>query len=105
MIELEGEEFNLEACIQFTLLQKILIKMAKREKEMEHKIEYLEKKLNNNDQRFENIEKNILNLSEHKPITTTIIEKIIEKAKSEDEEEIELDDKIDDNINQINKKK
>ena len=105
MIELEGEEFNLEACIQFTLLQKILIKMAKREKEMEHKIEYLEKKLNNNDQRFENIEKNILNLSEHKPITTTIIEKVIEKAKSEDEEEIELDDKIDDNINQINKKK
>ena len=43
MIELEGEEFNLEACIQFTLLQKILIKMAKREKEMEQKIDYLEK--------------------------------------------------------------
>ena len=118
MIELEGEEFNLEACIQFTLLQKILIKMAKREKEMEKKIEYLEKKLDNNDLRFENIENNILNLSEHKPITTTIIEKVIEKKKSEDEEELEIDDKLDDkiddklddkiddnNINPINKQK
>ena len=105
MIELEGEEFNLEACIQFTLLQKILIKMAKREKEMKQKIDYLEKKLDNTEQRFENIENNILNLSEHKPITTTIIEKVIEKRKSEDKGREEINDKIDDNINPINEKK
>ena len=45
MIQIEGEEFNVEACIQFTLLQKILIKLAKRENEMQDKIHSLEKKL------------------------------------------------------------
>ena len=39
MIDIEGDEFNVEACIQFTLLQKILIRMAKREKSMKNKIE------------------------------------------------------------------
>ena len=34
MIQIEGEEFNVEAYIQFTLLLKILIKLAKRENEM-----------------------------------------------------------------------
>ena len=83
MIDLEGEELNVEACIQFTLLQKILIRLAKREKENQYKIEELGKKLskinNNNNLRFQNIENNIINLSENKPINKiTEIKTIIE---------------------------
>ena len=44
MIDIQGEEFNVSACIQFTLLQKILIKLAKRDQEMQDHINYLEKK-------------------------------------------------------------
>ena len=83
MSDYDDEEFNVEACIQFTLLQKILIRLAKREKANKRKIEELEKKLskinNNNDLRFQNIENNIINLSENKPINkTTVIKTIIE---------------------------
>ena len=75
MIEIKGEEFNVEACIQFTLLQKILIKLAERDNEMQDKINELEKKLkkfqdsekiiqNQNEKRFKIIEDNITKLSE-----------------------------------------
>ena len=92
MIDLEGEELNVEACIQFTLLQKILIRLAKREKENQYKIEELGKKLskinNNNDLRFQNIENNIINLSENKPINKiTEIKTIIEDYDSYEEPE------------------
>ena len=110
MSDYDDEEFNVEACIQFTLLQKILIRLAKREKANKRKIEELERKLskinNNNDLRFQNIENNIINLSENKPINkTTVIKTIIEdydlyeepeknikkkrKQKKEDEENYE----------------
>ena len=92
MIDLEGEELNVEACIQFTLLQKILIRLAKREKENQYKIEELGKKLskinNNNNLRFQNIENNIINLSENKPINKiTEIKTIIEDYDSYEEPE------------------
>ena len=75
MIEIKGEEFNVEACIQFTLLQKILIKLAERDNELQDKINDLEKKLkkfqdsekiiqNQNEKRFKTIEDNITKLSE-----------------------------------------
>ena len=38
MIDIQGEEFNDSACIQFTLQQKILIKIAKRDQEMQDHI-------------------------------------------------------------------
>ena len=60
MIDIQGEEFNVSACIQFTLLQKILIKLAKRDQEMQDHINYLEKKLNlihsSDEKSFQNIE-------------------------------------------------
>ena len=93
MIDIEGDEFNVEACIQFTLLQKILIRMAKREKSMKNKIEELEEKLaklsNINDIRLQNIENNIVNLSQNKPIDTIEIKSIIEKYDAEVEKEKE----------------
>ena len=75
MIEIKGEEFNVEACIQFTLLQKILIKLAERDNELQDKINDLEKKLkkfqdsekiiqNQNEKRFKIIEDNITKLSQ-----------------------------------------
>ena len=71
MIQIEDEEFNVEACIQFTLLQKILIKLAKRENEMQNKIHSLEKKLRKieendkiNESRFQIIENNMNKLAE-----------------------------------------
>ena len=75
MIEIKGEEFKVEACIQFTLLQKILIKFAERDNELQDKINDLEKKLkkfqdsekiiqNQNEKRFKTIEDNITKLSE-----------------------------------------
>ena len=99
MIQIEGEEFNVEACIQFTLLQKILIKLAKRENEMQDKIHSLEKKLRKieenekktnkiNEVRFQIIENNMNKLAEGnteiiRDITTTKIEKhyITEKGE------------------------
>ena len=105
MIQIEDEEFNVEACIQFTLLQKILIKLAKRENEMQNKIHSLEKKLrkieeNNkiNESRFQIIENNMNKLAEGnteiiRDITTTKIEKhyITEKGeKRKDSDNIQL---------------
>ncbi len=92
MSDYDDEEFNVEACIQFTLLQKILIRLAKREKANKRKIEELERKLskinNNNDLRFQNIENNIINLSENKPINKiTEIKTIIEDYDSYEEPE------------------
>ena len=105
MIQIEDEEFNVEACIQFTLLQKILIKLAKRENEMQNKIHSLEKKLRKieendkiNESRFQIIENNMNKLAEGnteivRDITTTKIEKhyITEKGeKRKDSDNIQL---------------
>ena len=106
MIQIEGEEFNVEACIQFTLLQKILIKLAKRENEMQNKIHSLEKKLRKieendkiNESRFQIIENNMNKLAEGnteivRDITTTKIEKDYNiessKAKKSDEQDNEV---------------
>ena len=110
MIQIEGEEFNVEACIQFTLLQKILIKLAKRENEMQDKIHSLEKKLRKieenekktnkiNEVRFQIIENNMNKLAEGnteivRDITTTKIEKDYNiessKAKKSNEQDNEV---------------
>ena len=108
MIEIKGEEFNVEACIQFTLLQKILIKLAERDNEMQDKINELEKKLkkfqdsekiiqNQNEKRFKIIEDNITKLSQG----NTVIEKYIppepkKEIKEKDDSQIKTETKKDD---------
>ena len=107
MLEIKGEEFKLEACIQFTLLQKILIKLSERDQEQQDKIDELEKKLKNfenlqkkineiNGKKFETIESNILKLAEG----NTNIEKttIINVIKNKDDNDNDNDNK-DDNDN------
>ena len=82
MIEIDEEEFNTELLIQYSLLQKILIKLAKAQndnkdnfiifqknlKSKDKKIEELEKKLdfiqNNNEKRFKEIEEYLQKLTE-----------------------------------------
>ena len=82
MIEIDEEEFNTELLIQCSLLQKILIKLAKAQndnkdnftifqknlKSKDKKIEELEKKLdfiqNNNEKRFKEIEEYLQKLTE-----------------------------------------
>ena len=86
MIELDGEEYDVNACvsIQFNILQKLLLKMSQKEKFLQDKIIDLEKKLNNHDEKFNNIENSILNLSQNKQVSTTIIEKVIEKEEGKE---------------------
>ena len=82
MIEIDEEEFNTELLIQYSLLQKILIKLAKAQndnkdnfiifqknlKSKDKKIDELEKKLdfiqNNNEKRFKEIEEYLQKLTE-----------------------------------------
>ena len=82
MIEIEDEEFNTELLIQYSLLQKILIKLAKAQndnkdifityqknlKSKDKKIEELEKRLdyiqNNNEKRFKEIDEYLQKLTE-----------------------------------------
>ena len=82
MIEIEDEEFNTELLIQYSLLQKILIKLAKAQndnkdifntyqknlKSKDKKIEELEKRLdfiqNNNEKRFKEIDEYLKKLTE-----------------------------------------
>ena len=88
MIELDGEEYDVNACvsIQFNILQKLLLKMSQKEKFLQDKIIDLEKKLNNHDEKFNNIENSILDLSKNKQVSTTIIEK--EEGKEYDSNDI-----------------
>ena len=118
MIQIEDEEFNVEACIQFTLLQKILIKLSKRENEMQNKINSLEKKLRKieenekktnkiNEARFQIIENNMNKLAEGnteivRDITTTKIEKhYITEKEEKDNIELSKSKKTDDKDNEI----
>ena len=82
MIEIEDEEFNTELLIQYSLLQKILIKLAKAQndnkdifvtyqknlKSKDKKIEELEKRLdfiqNNNEKRFKEIDEYLKKLTD-----------------------------------------
>ena len=82
MIEIDEEEFNTELLIQYSLLQKILIKLAKAQndnkdifvtyqknlKSKDKKIEELEKKLdfiqNNNEKRFKEIDEYLKKLTD-----------------------------------------
>ena len=105
MIDIQGEEFNVSACIQFTLLQKILIKLAKRDQEMQDHINYLEKKLNlihsSDEKSFQNIENtfqiiqnNIKKISEgEKDIDDNYPSSIIEKVIIKEREEIKEEEK------------
>ena len=92
MIELDGEEFKIDACvsIQFNILQKILIKMNQNDKDLQDKIYDLEKKLNKYDEKFNSIENNILNLSKNNAASTTIIEKYIEKEPTKEYDSNEI---------------
>ena len=108
MLEIKGEEFKLEACIQFTLLQKILIKLSERVQEQQDKIDELEKKLKNfenlqkkineiNEKKFETIESNILKLAEgNTNIEKTTIINVI-KNKEDDNDNDNKDDNDNDN--------
>ena len=105
MLEIKGEEFKLEACIQFTLLQKILIKLSERDQEQQDKIDELEKKLKNfenlqkkineiNGKKFETIESNILKLAEgNTNIEKTTIINVI-KNKEDDNDNDGKDEKL-----------
>ena len=92
MIDLDGEEFKIDACvsIQFNILQKILIKMNQNDKFLQDKIDDLEKKLNKYDEKFNSIENNILNLSKNNATSTTIIEKYIEKEPTKEYDSNEI---------------
>ena len=92
MIELDGDEFKIDACvsIQFNILQKILIKMNQNDKDLQDKIYDLEKKLNKYDEKFNSIENNILNLSKNNAASTTIIEKYIEKEPTKEYDSNEI---------------
>ena len=92
MIDLDGEEFKIDACvsIQFNILQKILIKMNQNDKDLQDKIYDLEKKLNKYDEKFNSIENNILNLSKNNAASTTIIEKYIEKEPTKEYDSNEI---------------
>jgi len=105
MLEIKGEEFKLEACIQFTLLQKILIKLSETDQEQQDKIDELEKKLKNfenlqkkineiNGKKFETIESNILKLAEgNTNIEKTTIINVI-KNKEDDNDNDGKDEKL-----------
>ena len=52
MIDIDGQVFNTDICIQFSLLQTILFKLAQKEKQLQSKIDYLESKFDKRDEAF-----------------------------------------------------
>ena len=59
MIDVDGEFFNTDICIQFSLLQRILFKLAQKEKQLQSKIDYLDSKLNNKDETLKVIQEKL----------------------------------------------
>ena len=59
MIDVDGEFFNTDICIQFSLLQRILFKLAQKEKQLQSKIDYLDSKLNNKDETLKIIQEKL----------------------------------------------
>ena len=59
MIDIDGQVFNTDICIQFSLLQAILFKLAQKDKQLQSKIDYLESKLEKRDEDFKKISEKV----------------------------------------------